>query len=39
VTKEVTTLPCTYTIDVGGTTPPRMLSITRTLRSLPSGVH
>jgi hypothetical protein len=39
VTKEVTALPCTFTIAVGGTTPPRMLSIARALRALPASGH
>ncbi len=39
VTKEVSALPCTFTIDVGGTTPPRMVSITRAVKAQPAGVH
>ena len=39
VTREATALPCTFTIDVGGTTPPRMLSISRALKALPANVH
>lgn len=33
VTKEVTSLPYTFTIDVAGTTPPRMLHIERALKT------
>jgi hypothetical protein len=37
VTKQVTALPCTFTIDVGGNTPPRMVSIARALKALTAG--
>ncbi len=35
VTRECTTLPTSFTIEVGGTTPPRMLSIARALTAPP----
>jgi hypothetical protein len=32
-TREITELPCTFAIEVGGTTPPRMVSIERAVHS------
>jgi hypothetical protein len=33
VTKEATSLPCTFTVEVGGNTPPKMISLERAVRA------